>query len=82
LTDEGLARRYGDHVPRDVRELCDHELSLVAELRYEPYFLTVYDIVAFARPRRFFARVAARPPIPPSATRSALPKSIQRAFRR
>ena len=49
LTDDGLKRRYGDRVPDDVRELCDHELSLVAELRYEPYFLTVYDIVAFAR---------------------------------
>src|SRR5204863_1310196 len=49
LTDEGLARRYGDRVPQDIRELCDHELALVAELRYEPYFLTVHDIVAFAR---------------------------------
>src|SRR5438477_5678183 len=49
LTDEGLARRYGDRVPQDIRELCDHELALVSELRYEPYFLTVHDIVAFAR---------------------------------
>ena len=49
LTGEGLARRYGDRVPQDIRELCDHELALIAELRYEPYFLTVYDIVAFAR---------------------------------
>jgi error-prone DNA polymerase len=63
LTEEGLARRYalhdaplrGDatfhcpHVPPDVRELIEHELALIAELRYEPYFLTVQDIVAFAR---------------------------------
>jgi len=51
LTEEGLARRYGrpSHVPRDVRELIEHELALIAELRYEPYFLTVQDIVAFAR---------------------------------
>ena len=36
-------------VPSDVRELIEHELALIAELRYEPYFLTVHDIVAFAR---------------------------------
>ncbi len=35
--------------PPEVRELIEHELALVAELRYEPYFLTVHDIVAFAR---------------------------------
>ncbi|HEY2817495.1 MAG TPA: error-prone DNA polymerase [Casimicrobiaceae bacterium] len=56
LTDEGLARRYGDRVPPDIRELCDHELSLVAELRYEPYFLTVYDIVAFARSEKILCQ--------------------------
>ena len=32
-----------------MRELIEHELALIAELRYEPYFLTVHDIVAFAR---------------------------------
>jgi error-prone DNA polymerase len=31
------------------RALVEHELSLIAELQYEPYFLTVYDIVHFAR---------------------------------
>ena len=35
--------------PPDVHELIEHELALIAELRYEPYFLTVHDIVAFAR---------------------------------
>ena len=35
--------------PPEVRELIEHELALIAELRYEPYFLTVHDIVAFAR---------------------------------
>ena len=51
LTDEGLARRYGPatRCPPDVRELIEHELALIAELKYEPYFLTVHDIVAFAR---------------------------------
>ncbi len=37
--------------PPDVRELIEHELALIAELDYEPYFLTVHDIVAFARSR-------------------------------
>ncbi len=50
LTEEGLARRYrGARFHPDVRELIEHELALIAELRYEPYFLTVHDIVAFAR---------------------------------
>jgi error-prone DNA polymerase len=31
------------------RELVEHELKLIAELKYEPYFLTVYDVVKFAR---------------------------------
>ncbi|HEX4883958.1 MAG TPA: error-prone DNA polymerase [Casimicrobiaceae bacterium] len=35
--------------PRDVRELVEHELALIGELSYEAYFLTVHDIVAFAR---------------------------------
>ncbi len=52
LTEAGLARRYPDAgVPEDVRGLIEHELALIAELRYEPYFLTVHDIVAFARSR-------------------------------
>ena len=36
-------------VPAGVRALIEHELALIAELAYEPYFLTVQDIVAFAR---------------------------------
>jgi error-prone DNA polymerase len=32
-----------------VRDLVDHELALIAELRYEQFFLTVHDIVAWAR---------------------------------
>jgi error-prone DNA polymerase len=50
LVEAGLARRYGvNQAPADVCELIEHELALIAELRYEPYFLTVEDIVAFAR---------------------------------
>lgn len=51
LTEEGLARRYPAGVPEKVRKLVAHELALIRELQYEPYFLTVHDIVRFARSR-------------------------------
>ncbi len=38
-----------DPAPPRVRGMVEHELALIAELRYEPYFLTVHDIVHFAR---------------------------------
>jgi error-prone DNA polymerase len=47
----GAARRFPEGIPPNVVELIEHELALIAELRYEPYFLTVYDIVNFARSR-------------------------------
>ncbi|MGH8706016.1 MAG: error-prone DNA polymerase, partial [Burkholderiales bacterium] len=51
LTLEGLAWRFPGGVPRHVRELIEHELALVAELGYEAFFLTVHDVVRFARSR-------------------------------
>ena len=48
---KGAAQRYPDGIPEKVRELVAHELSLVTELGYEAYFLTVFDIVRFARRR-------------------------------
>ncbi|MEP4768760.1 MAG: error-prone DNA polymerase [Roseibium sp.] len=51
LTEVGAKRRYPDGVPEKIRTTIDHELKLVAELEYAPYFLTVYDIVRFARTR-------------------------------
>ncbi|HEY0844594.1 MAG TPA: error-prone DNA polymerase [Noviherbaspirillum sp.] len=45
----GAHRRYPAGIPQKVQEQVEHELALIAEMRYEPYFLTVYDIVAFAR---------------------------------
>ncbi|MBT5571538.1 MAG: error-prone DNA polymerase [Alphaproteobacteria bacterium] len=47
----GAANRYPDGVPEKVRGQIEHELALIAELRYAAYFLTVYDIVRFARSR-------------------------------
>jgi len=49
LTERGAAGRWPRGVPERVRRQLDHELALIADLRYEPYFLTVHDIVAFAR---------------------------------
>jgi error-prone DNA polymerase len=56
LTEEGFARRLPiASTPEDkrakVRKLIEHELAIIAEARYEPFFLTVYDIVKFARSR-------------------------------
>lgn len=48
-TYSGAKRRYPGGIPESVRQQIEHELQLIAELSYEPYFLTVYDIVRFAR---------------------------------
>ena len=51
LTLRGAARRYPGGTPEAVARQLGHELALITELRYEPYFLTVADIVDFARGR-------------------------------
>jgi error-prone DNA polymerase len=48
---EGAGRRYLHGVPAKVQQQVEHELMLIAELGYEKYFLTVYDVVRFARSR-------------------------------
>ncbi|WP_394790573.1 error-prone DNA polymerase [Rhodoferax sp.] len=45
----GASGRYPEGVPDDVLQRLEHELALIGDLRYEKYFLTVYDIVRFAR---------------------------------
>jgi error-prone DNA polymerase len=49
LTEKGALWRYPDGVPVKVRGQLDHELALIEQLSYESYFLTVHDIVRFAR---------------------------------
>jgi error-prone DNA polymerase len=49
LTWEGAATRYPGGVPGDVTKQLHHELQLIAQLEYAPYFLTVHSIVRFAR---------------------------------
>jgi error-prone DNA polymerase len=46
---EGAETRYPDGVPERTREALKYELALIASLDYAPYFLTVHDIVRFAR---------------------------------
>ena len=45
----GAQRRFPAGIPYSVQQQIEHELELIAELEYEPYFLTVYDIVRYAR---------------------------------
>src|SRR5262249_11432048 len=47
----GSRFRYPNGVPEKVQKLLEHELRLIAELKYEAYFLTVWDLVRFARSR-------------------------------
>ena len=51
LTMRGCAERWPAGVPPAVRENIEHELRLIAELKFEPFFLTVHDIVQYARSR-------------------------------
>jgi len=48
-TYKGAHRRFPKGIPHTVQAQIEHELALVREMEYEPYFLTVYDLVRFAR---------------------------------
>ena len=45
----GAHHRFPQGIPAKVQAQIEHELDLIGQLRYEPYFLTVYDIVRYAR---------------------------------
>ena len=49
LSEAGAEQRYPNGVPENVKSLIGHELKFIEDLGYEPYFLTVHDIVRFAR---------------------------------
>ena len=51
LVEEGVRVRWPGGESADARALIEKELSLVHRKGYEPYFLTVHDIVRFARAR-------------------------------
>jgi len=49
LTYEGMQWRWPNGIEAHVEEQIEHELQLISDMQYESYFLTVYDIVHFAR---------------------------------
>jgi error-prone DNA polymerase len=51
LTEAGVRERWGGKTSPELRAQIEKELELIEELHYEPFFLTVYDIVKFARSR-------------------------------
>ena len=56
LTWEGVQARYPEGVPEKVKRSLHHELTLIQELGYAPYFLTVNSIVQFARSREILCQ--------------------------
>jgi error-prone DNA polymerase len=51
LTLQGVHRRWPEGIAGKVDAQIEHELTLIAEMAYEPFFLTVHDVVRFARSR-------------------------------
>ncbi|WGK93039.1 error-prone DNA polymerase [Pseudomonas migulae] len=56
LTEEGIAWRWPKGPQAKVLKQIDKELELIAELGYESYFLTVHDIVRFAREQKILCQ--------------------------
>src|ERR1043165_6172052 len=56
LTEEGLRRRFPGGVDPKIRERVEHELTLIAELRYEPFFLTVEALGSYARSKNILCQ--------------------------
>lgn len=56
LTMQGCAYRWPQGAPAAVRENIEHELRLIAELKFEPFFLTVHDVVEYARSQKILCQ--------------------------
>jgi error-prone DNA polymerase len=56
LTMQGCAYRWPGGAPAAVRENIEHELRLIAELKFEPFFLTVHDVVEYARSQKILCQ--------------------------
>lgn len=56
LTWQGARRRFTDGIPEKIRNTIEGEIRLIDQLGYAPYFLTVYDIINFARSRNIFCQ--------------------------
>ncbi len=53
---KGAAERYPEGVPTKVAGQIEHELAIIADLEYEPYFLTVRNLVNFAREKKILCQ--------------------------
>ncbi len=56
LTLQGAAKRWPSGVPETVSVGIEHELRLIAELNFEPFFLTVHDVVQYARAEKILCQ--------------------------
>jgi error-prone DNA polymerase len=56
LTERGCVKRWPAGVPPAVRQSIEHELRLIAELKFEPFFLTVHDVVQHARSEKILCQ--------------------------
>ncbi len=56
LVEEGVRMRWPDGEGAEARALIEKELKLIRKKNYEPYFLTVHDIVRFARTRKILCQ--------------------------
>lgn len=56
LVEKGASERYPDGVPEKVQKQIDHEMKLIDELDFSGYFLTVWDVVRFARSRNILCQ--------------------------
>ncbi|OXE03551.1 hypothetical protein CA163_39465, partial [Vibrio parahaemolyticus] len=49
LVEQGKERRFPEGVPEDINQTIENELRLIEDLKYHYYFLTIHDIVMFAK---------------------------------
>ncbi|MCS5595076.1 MAG: error-prone DNA polymerase, partial [Porticoccaceae bacterium] len=56
LVEEGVKKRWPNGSSEAVSQQIKHELTVISELNYESYFLTVHDLVAFARSRNILCQ--------------------------
>lgn len=56
LTWKGAKERYKNGIPEKVSAAIDYEMKFIEEMEYAPYFLTVYDIVRFAKEQKILCQ--------------------------
>ncbi|HRO67925.1 MAG TPA: PHP domain-containing protein, partial [Pseudobdellovibrionaceae bacterium] len=54
LVEEGIPWRFPNGIEDDYRQRIDHELSIIQDLGYEDYFLTLFEICEFAKAKKIF----------------------------